>query len=123
MQEAPSPHISREPGSGVPAFDPQPKVLLESATDSIRSESEFGRIRTCGGCSQRESIAWHVSPRFAAFDDLDEVNWTSAVFLRAVQFAFEEVIPEEDNIQLWKQWPRKCWLSLNDLHVITPNTN
>ena len=37
---APSPHTSREPRSDTSAFDPNPEVFLESATDSIGCESD-----------------------------------------------------------------------------------
>ena len=37
---APNPHTSREPGRDTSAFDPQPEVFLESATDSIGGESD-----------------------------------------------------------------------------------
>ena len=79
---APSPHTSREPGSDISAFDPQPEFFLESATDSIGGESD---TESLAGSELVEEVLVERPLNFvvqqpqitAALCDLDEVNLTT----------------------------------------------
>ena len=84
---APSPHTSREPGSDTSAFDPQPEVVLEFATDSLGGESD---TESLAGSELVEEVLVERPLNFvqqpqitAAFRDLDEVNLTTIFECRA----------------------------------------